>query len=537
MDPFKLITDKTTEFVKTAIDNTRVVIPNVDKNNAGYFHEDKLVKTPTQSSCLKNKEIFDGPSRDKLNAILQSSDHDTINNISSAEIKLASPEEKAKIITKLLDGITGTYEENTIIKILQSSEQSKDSSRVILELNRLNYLNQLLDDVNGDEYDKLVEVLPKLANTKESATVLIKSLANDLSDKNKLAIHHTLDTATKNKFIYNLDPTVKNYLSNASIWTKPFWESIEKRTDQVQFQKLNRPEIIAHRGGPAEYPENTMQCIKAGLKSGAESIEIDVTVTKDNKIVLWHDFDPGFALNATTGRNLGLEPGMKYRPTLPDIGSPYRKPVYTLNLNDVQKNFGYSGPDGAVSGFEIPTFDQVTKLAKEYPNLKKIYLDVKLPEGNKEIQEKFSNAFTQIANDPELKDKIVLLNNNNGTLKNLKAFIGKDYNFSFDREDLNSLSRNVLPDATSETKGNTYVSAGDPKHPLSAYRFPDYVQMLKNARETVDNEKVKQKIVAWTINDELKFRELVSVSLDGVMTDKPEEFKAVLDKIFINKKQ
>lgn len=46
---------------------------------------------------------------------------------------------------------------------------------------------------------------------------------------------------------------------------------------------------FAHRGGYANGPENTIVTILNSLKDGAKAIEVDVALTKDNQLVLFHD--------------------------------------------------------------------------------------------------------------------------------------------------------------------------------------------------------------------------------------------------------
>lgn len=49
--------------------------------------------------------------------------------------------------------------------------------------------------------------------------------------------------------------------------------------------------IIAHRGESFEAPENTMAAIHQAWELGAEAVEIDVQLTKDNALVVIHDFN------------------------------------------------------------------------------------------------------------------------------------------------------------------------------------------------------------------------------------------------------
>ena len=49
------------------------------------------------------------------------------------------------------------------------------------------------------------------------------------------------------------------------------------------------PDLIAHRGNAAEYPENTLPAIRSALDLGARYVEFDVQLTADRHPVLLHD--------------------------------------------------------------------------------------------------------------------------------------------------------------------------------------------------------------------------------------------------------
>jgi glycerophosphoryl diester phosphodiesterase len=46
---------------------------------------------------------------------------------------------------------------------------------------------------------------------------------------------------------------------------------------------------IAHQGGEAEFPSNTMYAFQRSVKAGADMLELDVGVTKDGQVVVMHD--------------------------------------------------------------------------------------------------------------------------------------------------------------------------------------------------------------------------------------------------------
>lgn len=49
--------------------------------------------------------------------------------------------------------------------------------------------------------------------------------------------------------------------------------------------------VLGHRGYFKEATENTIEAYEAALKAGADGIELDVHATKDNKLVILHDFN------------------------------------------------------------------------------------------------------------------------------------------------------------------------------------------------------------------------------------------------------
>jgi len=54
--------------------------------------------------------------------------------------------------------------------------------------------------------------------------------------------------------------------------------------------KLNEL-IIAHRGESFDAPENTLDSINLAWERMTKSVEIDIQLTKDNEIVVIHDWD------------------------------------------------------------------------------------------------------------------------------------------------------------------------------------------------------------------------------------------------------
>ncbi len=59
----------------------------------------------------------------------------------------------------------------------------------------------------------------------------------------------------------------------------------------LSFNHLNEVEVIAHRGSTLHAPENTLLAFSNALDEGASMIELDVHLTKEGQLVVFHDND------------------------------------------------------------------------------------------------------------------------------------------------------------------------------------------------------------------------------------------------------
>lgn len=57
----------------------------------------------------------------------------------------------------------------------------------------------------------------------------------------------------------------------------------------IGLSRFSKPLLIGHRGYPARYPENTLASFKGAMDAGCDMIELDVTLTRDRKVVVIHD--------------------------------------------------------------------------------------------------------------------------------------------------------------------------------------------------------------------------------------------------------
>jgi glycerophosphoryl diester phosphodiesterase len=57
----------------------------------------------------------------------------------------------------------------------------------------------------------------------------------------------------------------------------------------LDLARFTRPLLIGHRGYPALCPENTLASFEGAMQAGCDMIELDVTLTRDRKVVVVHD--------------------------------------------------------------------------------------------------------------------------------------------------------------------------------------------------------------------------------------------------------
>lgn len=90
----------------------------------------------------------------------------------------------------------------------------------------------------------------------------------------------------------------------------------------------------SHRGYSTKYPENTMPAFVAALEAGTHSIELDVAMTKDEKIVVIHDFSiervsngEGYVEQMTLEELRQYDYGIKFAPQFANTEIPELRDV------------------------------------------------------------------------------------------------------------------------------------------------------------------------------------------------------------------
>lgn len=291
--------------------------------------------------------------------------------------------------------------------------------------------------------------------------------------------------------------------------------------------------VIGHRGAAAYEIENTIPSFEKALHQyGANSLEIDISMTADPEVVVWHDWDTDGMV--AVARQIGLEPDVKYKPFTPGDGDK-RKPAHELTLEELRDNYGYSLKKGKPKKVDahIPTLREFFQWAGEQEKLRCLFLDVKTPAENenlvpvmmkeiKSLLDEFKPAFTVVFLTPEEK-----------ILQAMKTAV-KDLNYSFDTE--LPLFLVLDPDSFGCVKkavdlDNNFASIGRPPifqlGPWTTYRRTVAHDVRLKKAHNASSEKPVSGVICWTLNRPREMKCLFEMGVDGIMTDKPDRLSEV----------
>jgi glycerophosphoryl diester phosphodiesterase len=244
--------------------------------------------------------------------------------------------------------------------------------------------------------------------------------------------------------------------------------------------------IIAHRGESFKAPENTISSINLAWEKGADAIEIDVRLTKDNQIVVIHD--------SHTKRVSG-----KY------------KRISKSNLEELRNLDVGKYKNSKYTGEKIPTLQEVLKTVTEG---KKILIEIK---SHRKVvpflKELIDNSGLQ-------KNQIEIISFNLKTLIKVKRQIPYCEVFWVSAFNYCNICRFLkMPLNTIINKAIKYNLNG--------------LDLL--AHGILDAEKVKKiksaglKLYVWTVNDPEKARYLLNAGVDGITTDRAKWIKDQLE--------
>lgn len=266
----------------------------------------------------------------------------------------------------------------------------------------------------------------------------------------------------------------------------------------------NTFDIEGHRGCRGLYPENTIVAFINAVKLGVNTLEMDMQISKDGKIVISHDAIMGSNIcTAPDGKPVNAADEEKYK-------------IYTLTYDEIKKfDCGSRGN---------PKFPEQQKVSAVKPLLsdvidavEKYITENHLPPVKYNIETKSTVAGDDINHPkPAVFARMVY------DLIKQKGVINKCIIQSFDPRTLQEI-RKIDPAITTALlvgnlkglKGNLKELGFNP-----TIYSPDF--MLVNKKLVSECHRLNIKVLPWTVNDEKKMIELKQMGVDGLISDYPD---------------
>lgn len=227
-------------------------------------------------------------------------------------------------------------------------------------------------------------------------------------------------------------------------------------------------EIVAHRGGAATAPENTMGAFRAAAAAGVLSWELDVQRSRDGELVVIHDDD----LDRTTS---GHGP----------VGSYSYVELSHLDAGS------WFGPEWR--GQRIPTLREVIALAQEVGG--RILIELKSPHLYPGIEVQVVELLGRTGFGPDC----MILSFDPASLGRVHAI---DPNLVID---LNYVGRVLRP---------------PPDIPGLGAIGPEWRLLLSNPARVRQAHNAGQLVYPWTVNSPRALRYLQYIGVDGIITDR-----------------
>jgi glycerophosphoryl diester phosphodiesterase len=313
---------------------------------------------------------------------------------------------------------------------------------------------------------------------------------------------------------------------------------------------LRRLYVIGHRGAPYRLPENTIASFREALNLGANGLEFDLCLTKDKRIVVFHDASPDSTrimfedfpyelvspeFDGETALIKELKDGGYRIARRRRMWSGQSFDILKLNIDQVRHWYKYHHVKGAE--YPIPDLDEfLTFVSGEVQRLKLLFFDVKNPFWDEDDRKRYevygATLGAALRRYPVLPERLVVANSSRSVLESLKDGLRQSgeerCEFAYDAAGsiaaMFGIKKNPL--AVARDMGNTIVSIG------TRFRSGDLEEIIEATRDRDYNrQSMLTTVLHWTINDPAQLYHSIVAGVNGVVTDKPDVMRSVLTRL------
>jgi glycerophosphoryl diester phosphodiesterase len=281
--------------------------------------------------------------------------------------------------------------------------------------------------------------------------------------------------------------------------------------------------IIGHRGAPQQACENTLASFETALQLGANALELDLSLTRDQQVVVWHDWRPSLT---SVLRPTGL---CRLR------HPPQPQPIHDVPLDEALRDYGYEH-----NGHHVPllTFTAFVQHVGQDTRVRFVFLDLKIPEERPDLVSPLFQQAVQTLQRAHALEKAVFLTPSAPIFAQLRHEAQRwqqatqtPVSIALDTEGPELLQVRAWPSAVQRNQraGTRFALWGQPVVTLQSWQ--DFVAAELRRRDAVNAwrpPRARLRFIVWTVNDGSDLCALVGAGVDGIMTDDPGRLHAIV---------
>jgi|SRR5690625_727122 len=239
--------------------------------------------------------------------------------------------------------------------------------------------------------------------------------------------------------------------------------------------------MIAHRGASLHVPEHTIEAYDLAKESKADYIEIDLQMTKDNKLIAMHDEKVDRTTNGTGNIN-------------------------DLTLNHIKKLDAGKWFDETLEGLSVPTLEEIIQ---RYGRDVNYYIETKYPKDNFKMEKLLIET---------LRDYGLLENASQGNII-IQSFSEESLRKIKDLDD-------KIPLIQLQGYDEVSTISNDELEQIKDYAIGIGVNSESVTKEFVDKVSKQGMLVhAYTVNEIREMNRLKELGVHGIFTDNKDLYK------------
>jgi glycerophosphoryl diester phosphodiesterase len=254
----------------------------------------------------------------------------------------------------------------------------------------------------------------------------------------------------------------------------------------MMLERWRPPIAIAHRGSRLLWPENTMEAFSGAVSLGYRHIETDIHLTADRVLVCHHDL----TVDRTTE------------------GSGRVRDLTFEQLSELDAGYRHVGAEGLVfrgAGVRIPALEEVLLAFPEVS----FVVDLKTDD--------LIDPLHQLIESLGLHDRLIV-----GSFSDRRL------------EEFRSVSRGRVATSTGAALSRSWLIASRVGRGVRSEARALQLPIRSRGVRVVDRRLVAAahdrglQVHVWTVNDPAEMTSLLDIGVDGIITDRPDLLKEVL---------